>query len=150
ALMDHLSLSEVVLCGHSLGGLVVADAAMRAPGRVRSLVLLSPAGLFKMPLPVRLLARMVMRPMLLAPLFEKNARRILDWVYGTSNERTERFIEQSLTRPDPRFCLDLARVMSATKKDLTSYHLFGHEERLGMPTLVVWGGRDHLLPSRRV
>jgi pimeloyl-ACP methyl ester carboxylesterase len=150
ALMDQLGLDQVVLCGHSLGGLVVADAAMRAPGRVADLVLISPAGLFKMHWPARLAARMIMRPTLLAPLFEKNAKRILEWVYGTRNERTERFIEQSLTRPDPRFCLDLARVMAATKRDLTSYHLFGHEEKLAMPTLVIWGGRDRLLPSGRV
>src|SRR5262245_43508373 len=135
-LMEHLELDPVVLMGHSLGGLVAADAAMRAPGRVESLVLLSPAGLFKMHWPARLVARMIMRTTLLAPLFERNAKRILEWVYGTRNERTERFIEQSLTRPDQRFCIDLARVMAATKKDLTSYHLFGHEERLAMPTLV--------------
>ncbi len=149
-LMDHLHVGEATLLGHSLGGLVVADCALRAPQRVERLVLISSAGLFKMPLPFRLAARTIMRPGLLAPALELNARRLLDLVFNECNHRTERFIEQSTTRPDNRFVQDLARVMSAAKKDLTSYHLLHDVERLKMPTLVIWGGQDRLLPFKDV
>jgi pimeloyl-ACP methyl ester carboxylesterase len=151
ALMDHLGIASATLCGHSLGGLVCANAALRSPSRVENLIMLSPAGVFKMPFPVRLIARkLIMRQSLLAPALERNAVRLLEFVFGERNERTERFIEQSTTRPDSRFCLDLARVMSAAKNDLTSFHLFGKEEKLEMPTLVIWGGRDRLLPFTHV
>jgi pimeloyl-ACP methyl ester carboxylesterase len=149
-LMDHLGIERATLIGHSLGGLVVADAALRAPQRVERLVLLSSAGLFKMPLPLRLAARTFMRKGLLATALERNARRLLDLVFSESNHRTERFIEQSTTRPDNRFVLDLARVMSSARKDLTSYHLLHEVDRLKMPTLVIWGGRDRLLPFKEV
>jgi pimeloyl-ACP methyl ester carboxylesterase len=129
---------------------VVADAGLRVPQRVDRLVLISSAGLFKMPLPMRLVARTIMRRGLLAPALELNARRLLDLVFAQSNPRTERFIEQSTTRPDDRFVGDLARVMAAARRDLTSYHLLDQPGRLKMPTLVIWGMNDRLLPFKEV
>jgi len=38
AVVDHLDLNEVVLVGHSMGGLVVLEAALRMPERVLALV----------------------------------------------------------------------------------------------------------------
>src|SRR5688572_9696059 len=87
ALMDHLGIESATLCGHSLGGLVCANAALRSPSRVENLVLLSPAGVFKMPFPVRLIARkLIMRQSLLAPALEANATRLLEFVFGERNE----------------------------------------------------------------
>ena len=94
--------------------------------------------------------RTILWPAVLAPALEHNAERILKYVFGDRNERTERFIEQCVTRPDSKFCPDLARVMWAASRDLTSYHLVDHVGRLTMPTLVIWGGRDRLLPFKPV
>jgi pimeloyl-ACP methyl ester carboxylesterase len=146
ALLDHLGIERAILCGHSLGGLVCADAALAAPERVDRLVLISSAGLFRVPLALKVLARTILRPGLLAHAFERNAERLLDRVFAEANERTERFKVQSLTRPDPRFVRDLGRVMWSLRHDLTEYHLHSEVERLTMPTLVIWGGRDRLLP----
>jgi pimeloyl-ACP methyl ester carboxylesterase len=147
-LMDRLGIDSATLCGHSLGGLICADVALRAPERVDRLVLISSAGLTRLPLAMRLVGRTLMRPGLVAPALERNARRILDLVFAEKNEKAERFIEQSTTRPDPskRFVQDLARVMCSLKHDLTGYHLLDEVTRLEMPTLVIWGGRDRLLP----
>ncbi len=151
ALLDQLGIARATLAGHSLGGLVVADAALHEPARVESLVLISSAGLFQMPLPFQWIARTIMRPGLVAAALERNARRLLEKrVFEERNEKVERFIEQSVTRPDPRFVKDLARVMWSLRKELTSYHLFDQVERLTMPTLVIYGGRDRLLPTKSV
>ena len=151
AFMDHLGVARATLAGHSLGGLVVADAALHEPLRVERLVLISSAGLFQMPLPFQWVARTIMRPGLVAAALERNARRLLESrVFEERNERVERFIEQSVTRPDPHFVRDLARVMWSLRKDLTGYHLFDEVHRLTMPTLVIYGGRDKLLPTRSV
>jgi pimeloyl-ACP methyl ester carboxylesterase len=151
ALMDHLKIETATLAGHSLGGLVVADAALHETSRVERLVLISSAGLFQMPLPFQWVARTIMRPGLMAAALERNARRLLEKrVFEERNEKVERFIEQAVTRPDPRFVHDLARVMWSLRKDLTSYHLFDQVERLTMPTLVIYGARDRLLPTKDV
>ena len=151
ALMDHLGIATATLAGHSLGGLVVADAALHDKSRVERLVLISSAGLFQMPLPFQWVARTIMRPGLVAAALERNARRLLEKrVFEERNEKVERFIEQSVTRPDPRFVHDLARVMWSLRKELTSYHLFDEVHRLTMPTLVIYGGSDRLLPTKSV
>jgi pimeloyl-ACP methyl ester carboxylesterase len=155
ALLDHLGIPSATLAGHSLGGLVCADAALADHGtgrsRVERLVLISSAGLFQMPLPFQWVARTIMRPGLVAAALERNARRLLEKrVFEERNEKVERFIEQSVTRPDPRFVHDLARVMWSLRKDLTSYHLFDEVHRLTMPTLVIYGERDRLLPTKSV
>jgi len=150
ALLDHLGVADAVLCGHSLGGLVCADLALRAPQRARALVLISSAGLFSMPLPVRLLLRTIPWRGVLEPALERNARLVLSRVFHSTNERTERFVAQSTGRPDARFVTDLVRVMSAARRDLLGYTLLGEAERLTMPTLVIWGERDRLLPSTEV
>lgn len=151
ALLDQRHIPQATLAGHSLGGLVAADAALAAPDRVERLVLISSAGLFQMPLPFQWVARTIMRPGLVAAALSRSARRLLETrVFEERNERVERFIEQSVTRPDLHFVRDLARVMWSLRKDLTSYHLFDEVQRLTMPTLVIYGGRDRLLPTGAV
>jgi pimeloyl-ACP methyl ester carboxylesterase len=145
-LLDHLGLPTANLCGHSLGGLVCADVALAWPQYVSRLVLMSSAGLFRVPLPFQWLARTIMRPGLLAQFLERNATRLVDRLFAESNERTERFKEQSLSRPGEEYVRDLGRVVAALKWDLTSYHLDDHVKRLSMPTLVIWGEKDRLLP----
>lgn len=44
AVMDTLGVERARLAGHSMGGAIVARAAVLAPGRVESLVLMAPAG----------------------------------------------------------------------------------------------------------
>jgi abhydrolase domain-containing protein 6 len=145
-LLEHTGVPSVTLCGHSLGGLVCADAALARRQSVRRLVLISSAGLFRVPLPMQWLARTIMRPGLLAELLERNATRLVDRLFAGSNERTERFKEQSLSRPGEEYVRDLGRVVASLKGDLTSYHLEDHVKRFSMPTLVIWGGQDRLLP----
>jgi pimeloyl-ACP methyl ester carboxylesterase len=151
ALLDHLGVDKATLAGHSLGGLVSADLALHEPERVERLVLISSAGLFTMPLPFQWVARTIMRPGLVAAALERNAERLLTTrVFEERNEKVERFIEICTTRPDTRFVKDLARVMWSMRKDLTSYHLFDQVQRLTMPTLVIYGANDKLLPTKAV
>jgi pimeloyl-ACP methyl ester carboxylesterase len=149
-LLDHLGIEQVILCGHSLGGQVAANVALRAPHRVEGLVLISTAGLFAMPLPVRVVARGLLQLPFLGDALEHGAPRLLDRVFAAESERTRRFREQSLTRPDTRFTKDLARVARSMRRDLTTKHLLGVAESLTMPTLLVWGKEDRLLPSHEV
>jgi pimeloyl-ACP methyl ester carboxylesterase len=151
SLMDHLGIASATLAGHSLGGLVAADAALNERDRVDRLVLISSAGLFRMPLPFQWMARTIMRPGLVAAALERHARALLETrVFEERNDKVERFIEQSVTRPDPRFVGDLTRVMWSMRHELTRYHLFDQVERLTLPTLVMYGGCDKLLPTQHV
>jgi pimeloyl-ACP methyl ester carboxylesterase len=151
SLLDFLGVGSATFVGHSLGGLVCADAALNERDRVERLVLISSAGLFRMPLPFQWMARTIMRPGLVAAALERHARALLEKrVFEERNEKVERFIQQSVTRPDPRFVGDLCRVMWSMRHELTRYHLFDQVERLTVPTLVMYGGCDKLLPTALV
>jgi pimeloyl-ACP methyl ester carboxylesterase len=151
ALLDHLGISSATLAGHSLGGLVCADAALHAPLRVDRLVLISSAGLFQMPLPIRWVARTLLRPGMVSMALERNAAALLERrVFHEHNDKTRRFVEYCTTRYDSRFCPDLARVMYSLRRELTEYHLFDQVHKLTMPTLVIYGDSDKLLPFKSV
>jgi len=150
ALLDHAHIHRAVLFGHSLGGLCAAATAMRHPDRVTALVMASPAGLFSVPQPLRFLSRAVFSEVFLGPALQHTARQLLGRVFWKSNERTERFVAQSVTRPDARFVADLARVMSQARGDLVGYHLLSRAHEISTPTLVLWGQRERLLPSSSV
>jgi pimeloyl-ACP methyl ester carboxylesterase len=57
SLLDVLGLARVILLGQSLGGAVALHAALRAPERITSLVLVNPIGLT--PAPIRNVARFI-------------------------------------------------------------------------------------------
>jgi pimeloyl-ACP methyl ester carboxylesterase len=149
-LLDHLGIEQATLVGHSLGGMMSSDVALRAPHRVDRLVLISSAGLFRMPLPVKLAIHGVVRPSLLTFALERNAERLLDFVLGPPNHRTKRFVEQCVTRPDSRYVPEFSRVLVSAMNDLTTYNVLSEANRLRMPTLVIWGGLDRLLPFKEV
>jgi pimeloyl-ACP methyl ester carboxylesterase len=149
--LDHLGAPHAVIVGHSLGGLVAADFAMRAPERVSALILISPAGLFRVPAPLRVVGRAVWRSVFLRPALRLSARQLLERVFHKENARTRAFFDAS-THPDTtgRFLDELSRVMGAARRDLVSRHLLDDAERLTTPTLILWGEHDRLLPFSQV
>ena len=149
--LDHLGARRAVLVGHSLGGLVAAELALDKPERVAALILVSPAGLFRLPAPLKLVGRAVWRSLLLRPALQLSARQLLGRVFHKENARTRAFVDAS-THPDAggRFLDELSRVMGADRRDLVGKHLLDDAERLTVPTLILWGERDRLLPFSEV
>lgn len=120
AWLEALGLEEVNLVGHSMGGFLSLRIAAGRPGVVRRLVLVDPAG---MPAGRTMLGHL--GPLLLA------AR------YGA-----------------PSFLPVLARdalyagplTLLRTTRDLLAEDVRGDLRSVGMPTLLVWGERDPLIP----
>lgn len=148
--MDHLGLRCATLVGHSAGGQVVADAAVLAPSRVERLVLINAAGLRDYWVPLRLLARAILRPALLERVLEPAARPILSQVFHGRNVYTEKFIADSLNRPQQPLLGELAKVFHDLAPDLLSPSVVSNASRLTMPTLVIWGSKDRLVPLATV
>ena len=157
-LIDHLGCDKATLIGHSLGGLVCADAAMFRPDRAEAVVLLSSAGLFKVPLPLRVAAATLLRPQLTTPALKKSARWLLTRAIADHSERTREFIEQCVgdealaaqAEEGIDFVRELAETVWLMRRDLTTRHLLDETYRLTMPTLVLWGAEDRLLPGGEV
>ena len=146
-LLDALKIDRAVLGGNSLGGEVAWRTAYAAPQRVAALVLVDASGPAFTPLQVPLGFRLARTPVL---------NRISEWVlprslvaqsvanvYGdpskVRSDLVDRYFELTLREGNRR----------ALALRMTHLQLGEHAERIAtlkQPTLILWGGRDRLIP----
>ena len=131
-LFDELGLGEISLAGHSMGGWMAAMLAIEQPSRVRRLVLASPFGL-----------RVLEHP-------------TVDF-FSIPDEEVGEYLAADMSvfaglpmPPTPEFLAERYR-------EATSFARIGWKRpydlklarwlhRLSMPTLIVWGEADRLIP----
>ena len=146
-LMDALQVRQFVIGGHSLGGEVAWRTAVAAPQRVERLVLVDSAGYpfrpGELPLGLRLAglpgAAWIGQHLLPRVVIVDSLRS----VYGDPSKVTDvlvdRYFEMTLREGN-------RRALAERLKE------FGHApdpsplRTLRQPTLVIWGGRDRLIP----
>ncbi len=132
-LLDLLGLDEVALVGHSLGGLLAAKVAILQPRRVRRLVLVAPLGLDVPAHPT-------------TPIWEIPDGEILG--YLTSNSAVVASLD-----PTPEFIADRVREMASLLRVLRERshdpRLERWLHRLTMPTLLLWGDADRMIPAEQ-
>jgi pimeloyl-ACP methyl ester carboxylesterase len=155
-LLSGLGIERSTLVGHSAGGLVVATAAMQQPHRVDRLALINSAGMRAYPLPSRLVGRAIMRPWLVSFMLGVSASWILERIFHQKKNRfVDQFVEEATrTGRDPEVRRQTLREMGKVFHDLapdllTATVLQGAAE-LHMPTLIIWGDRDRLVPLATV
>jgi pimeloyl-ACP methyl ester carboxylesterase len=134
--MQQLGLRDVNLIGHGLGGWIAAEIAVRSDRDLRSLALVAPAGIRVSGM--RKLDTYMMSPEAIA-----------------QHSYVDPALQAQSTRPDPA---DEAAI-DVYLKDQLNYARLGWQPRLfdphlakwlhriTVPTLVVWGGSDHVIPS---
>lgn len=160
ALLDHLGLDRVAVIAVSGGGASALMFALRHPGRCRGLVLVSTcAGPEPMPIPpgFRLFGLLARWP------------NFVGWMKGRALRNPDRISSRSI--PDPEHqrtlradpvAMPLYRDLRAGMFDRLAERLPGTENdigvtrrqhfplaEIGVPTLVVHGTRDPLLPYER-
>jgi pimeloyl-ACP methyl ester carboxylesterase len=146
AVLDHLGLQRVVLAGNSLGGEVAWATALAAPQRVVRLVLVDAGGYAMRPQEVPVALRMARVPAV---------RRVMEYflprgmvlasvrnVYGDPSKVTpelvDRYYDMALRAGNRRA---LGHRMDEGFPDQSS-----RIRTLDLPTLILWGGRDRLIP----
>ena len=145
-LLDSLGVSDAVLVGHSMGGAIVADAALTLPSRVRGLVLVDAAGLG---IGMSFMLRVAKWP-IVGPLSDHLRGRgatatILRSIYGDPSRVTEQQIDQYYA---PIALPDFGRGLRGILHEFRFEDLQGRLGSIMAPTLVMWGARDHLIPQQ--
>lgn len=147
ALLDQLKLDRVILGGNSLGGQIAWQFAAQQPQRVAALILVDAAGYPLAPRDVPLAWRVSALPVI-GPLSDHLLpRKLVEFslrqVYGqpdrVSAPLVDRYFELTLR----------AGNRTALRQRLAQWRggdQAGLIPRLRLPTLILWGERDRLLP----
>ncbi|CAN5340510.1 alpha/beta hydrolase [soil metagenome] len=147
ALLDKLKLRQVILGGNSLGGEIAWEFAAAQPARVSALILVDAAGYAftpaTLPLGFRIARtpglRQITRFVLPRSVIEKSVREVYGDPSKVTAELIDRYFELTL-REGNRGAL-LQRI-----DQLNAGQFVGQLAGLHMPTLILWGGRDRLIP----
>ncbi len=141
------------LVGNSLGGAVAMQLAVQSPERVRTLALVNSAGFGReVTIALRLLAVRGLAALLLRPS-RAGARRVEQSLYVDRSLVTDERVEYGYriaTRPHAtRVMVDLARNLGSFRGVRQAWRdeLLAAVASRTVPTLVVWGERDLILPA---
>lgn len=144
---DALGLDQFVLAGNSLGGYAAWATAVLHPRRVTALVLVDAAGYPYESQSVPLAFRIARIPVLGRALRTVMPRSVvassLRDVYGDPSKVTDELVDRYFelaTREGNRAAL-VAR-LEQTQPGV----LVARVGEIGVPTLILWGGRDRLIP----
>lgn len=149
---------RAVLVGNSLGGAVALDTALRTPLRVSRLVLVSPAGLGRgVPLWWRLVtAQLPLLPPLAGPAAAALPRavlaRVVAEVYTALVFHRPAQVDAACMRDFAayyRSADDIRRLFDLghdVVRELSTGRLIAQATKLAVPTLMVWGRHDRLVP----
>ena len=144
ALMDSLHVSDAALVGHSMGGAVVAEAAIRSPQRVSGLVLIDAAGPgTRDPRLFRVARWPVIGPGLFACRGRWLVGRLLKSTYADPDKVSDADVDQYYAPvADPGYGRALRGVLREFRFDA----LDGRLGAIAAPTLVLWGEEDRWIP----
>lgn len=141
ALLDSLGVGDAVLVGHSMGGAISGEVAIRYPDRVRGLVLLGPAGY--LPRSSRLLRLPTAGRVGTALMSRSTVAGILRLCYADPRRVTEADIDQYYAPAR------LPRTQYAMRRVLREFAFDGLRGRLrdvSPPALTLWGDGDRVIP----
>jgi pimeloyl-ACP methyl ester carboxylesterase len=147
ALLDQLGVSRCVIAGNSFGGQVAWETALAHPERVEKLILVDAAGYPFQSRSVPIGFRIARIPVLNRLMEFTLPRRLVESsvrnVYGdpgkVTPELVDRYFELTLREGNRRA---LAQRFAQSPAGL-------HADRIAalkLPTLILWGGRDRLIP----
>jgi pyruvate dehydrogenase E2 component (dihydrolipoamide acetyltransferase) len=140
--LDQIDVPAAHLVGHSLGGAVVVAAAAAAPERVRSLTLVAPAG-FGSPPDVDYLrgfSRAVSR---------RDLKPLLSHLFANDKHVTRQLVDDLLRykRIDGVSAALEALLGTLLDGDVQAIDAVAMLASTDVPTVVVWGGEDRILPA---
>ncbi|MBS4192394.1 alpha/beta hydrolase [Bacillus sp. FJAT-49705] len=137
-LFDELGLESAHVIGHSLGGMIAAELAATDQSRVKQLVAIAPAGLFREDHPIPDMFAMLPEELNRLVVLDQDspAAQMMRYVPEDLDERTEMMIER------------IQNQVAAAKFlwPIPDKGLKSRIHRIKAQTLLVWGKQDGLIP----
>lgn len=133
SLLKALALEKAILVGHSMGGAIALDFALRHPTRTEGLILVGTG------------ARLRVAPAILSGIladFDAAMDLICEWAYGPSAPEGLMRQGRRQMRQTPR------EVLHGDFVACDAFDVMADLERIGCPTLVICGTQDKLTPPK--
>ncbi|MCL2430812.1 MAG: alpha/beta hydrolase, partial [Alphaproteobacteria bacterium] len=154
AVLDKLGVAGCVLGGNSLGGAVAWRTALAHPARVDKLILVDAGGYpshsESVPIGFRLAQLPVISPLLTRTLPRSLVEQGLRNVFGdprrVTPEMVERAVAMNQREGNRRALVERLRQRAPEARRTADDSLARRIAELKLPTLIVWGGRDRLIP----
>jgi pimeloyl-ACP methyl ester carboxylesterase len=133
--LDQLDLENVDLVGHSIGGWIAAELAVRNTRRLASLTLIAAAGIH-----VKGVAQ-------IDPFLRTDEQRIRDFFHDQkrADEMVARLLKPELEDANLKNRTTTAKLVWQPRG--YDPHLYKWLHRIDVPTLLVWGADDRLFPK---
>lgn len=133
--LDQLGLEEVDLVGHSVGGWIAAELAVRNTRRLASLTLVAAAGIH-----VKGVAQ-------IDPFLRTDEQRIRDFFHDSkrADEMVQRLLKPELEDVNLKNRTTTAKLVWQPRG--YDPHLYKYLHRIDVPTLLIWGAGDRLFPK---
>jgi pyruvate dehydrogenase E2 component (dihydrolipoyllysine-residue acetyltransferase) len=140
--MDELKLSKAHLVGHSMGGAVAGAIAIREPRLVRSLTLISPAGLGQ-EIETKYIDGFV------AAESRRDLKPVLQYLFADSGLVSRTMVEDILKYKRLDGVQSALRGLADAmfKGGRQAENLAGDLAKLDLPIQIVWGAKDAIIPA---
>jgi len=148
AVLDKLGIERCVLGGNSLGGAVSWRMALAHPARVEKLILVDaggyPAHSTSIPIGFRLARMPVVNWLLQQTLPRSLVVQGMRNVFGDPRRVTPEMVDRAIELTQPAG--NRRPLIGRFRQPQQSGFLTERSRELTLPTLVMWGGRDRLIP----
>jgi pimeloyl-ACP methyl ester carboxylesterase len=148
ALLDGLGIERCVLAGNSFGGWIAWETALAEPGRVAALILVDSAGYplesESVPIGFRIVRMPLLNRLMEVTLPRGVVESSLRNTYGDPSRVTPGLVDRyyELTLREGNRAALARRFADARPSDRIA-----RLAELQVPTLILWGGRDRLIPT---
>lgn len=148
-LMDQLGVRQAIVAGNSFGGYVAWKLAVDHPERVSKLILVDAAGYAyqaqSVPIGFKLAQIPALKPVMTRLLPRRMIESSVRNVYGDPSLVTPALIDRYY---DLTLRAGNREALVTRFSESKSGEFEGEIKQIKQPTLIIWGGRDHLIPPQ--
>jgi pimeloyl-ACP methyl ester carboxylesterase len=146
-LMDELSISTFNIAGHSMGGQIALKMAMDKPEKVKSLLLMAPAGIETFSANEKEIFKSSTTPESIAEVSDEQYRINLSLNFYEMDERAEFMYEDRMKIKSDEQFMDYSYVVAEGVMGMLDEPVFNQLGEITQPTLICYGLEDRLIPN---
>lgn len=146
-LMEKLNVSSFHVAGHSMGGQIAITMALENPEKVKSLMLMAPAGIETFSNQEKEIFKSSTTPESIANVSDEQYRINLSLNFYEMDERAEFMYDDRMKIKSDNQFMDYSYVVAEGVMGMLNEPVFKELGEIKQPTLICYGKEDRLIPN---